>query len=140
MRVSFVRFFPVWDGVNRPESYPSNAGNRAAMASVCDRDRMERLEIRQDTLMIPMRETPVVPYLTLEDHELLAQCHVDRYRSHGPGGQKRNKTSSAVRLRHRLTGLAVKAAEDRSQQVNLLCSARRSGLSLPSRSVNLARS
>lgn len=86
---------------------------------------MERLEIRRDTLMIPIRETPAVQYLTLEDQELLAQCHVDRYRSHGPGGQKRNKTSSAVRLRHRLTGLAVKATEDRSQQVNLRRAVRR---------------
>ena len=95
------------------------------MASVFGRDTMERLEIRRDALMIPMRETPAVPYLTLEDQELLAQCHVDRYRSHGPGGQKRNKTSSAVRLRHRLTGLAVKATEDRSQQVNLRRAVRR---------------
>jgi hypothetical protein len=86
---------------------------------------MERLEVSRDTLMVPIRETPAVQYLTLEDQELLAQCHVDRYRSHGPGGQKRNKTSSAVRLRHQLTGLSVKATEDRSQQVNLRRAIRR---------------
>ena len=57
-------------------------------------------------------------YLTLDDQVLVAQCDVDRYRSRGPGGQKRNKTSSAVRLRHRPTGLIVTAVEQRSQHVN----------------------
>lgn len=57
-------------------------------------------------------------FLALSDDELIAQCEVDHYRASGPGGQKRNKTSSAVRLRHRLTGLSVTAADDRSQRVN----------------------
>lgn len=57
-------------------------------------------------------------YLILDDAALLQQCAVDTYRSQGPGGQKRNKTSSAVRLRHRPTGLMVTAVEDRSQHVN----------------------
>jgi hypothetical protein len=56
--------------------------------------------------------------LALDDEGLIAQCEVDHYRASGPGGQKRNKTSSAVRLRHRPTGVAVVAVEDRSQHVN----------------------
>ena len=53
-------------------------------------------------------------FLGLDDGELLAQCEVDRFRASGPGGQKRNKTDSAVRLRHRPTV----AVESRSQHEN----------------------
>jgi hypothetical protein len=54
----------------------------------------------------------------LTDAQLLAQCAVDTYRASGPGGQKRNKTSSAVRLRHLPSGLLVIAEESRSQHDN----------------------
>lgn len=39
-------------------------------------------------------------------------------RSSGAGGQKVNKTSSCVYLKHRPSGLAVKCMKDRSQSVN----------------------
>ena len=55
---------------------------------------------------------------SLSDKELLAQCEVDTYRASGPGGQKRNKTSSAVRIRHLPSGLIVIAEESRSQHEN----------------------
>src|SRR5262245_40139928 len=54
----------------------------------------------------------------LSDEQLLDQCDVDTYRASGPGGQKRNKTSSAVRLRHAPSGLIVIAEESRSQHEN----------------------
>src|SRR5260370_39715520 len=54
----------------------------------------------------------------LSEAQLLAQCEVDTYRASGPGGQKRNKTSSAVRLRHLPSGLIVIAEESRSQHEN----------------------
>src|SRR5438309_7471167 len=54
----------------------------------------------------------------LSDSQLLEQCAVDTYRASGPGGQKRNKTSSAVRIRHLPSGLIVIAEESRSQHEN----------------------
>ena len=57
-------------------------------------------------------------YLVLSDEALLRQCVTDRFRARGPGGQKRNKTDSAVRLRHRLSGLTGEATESRSQHEN----------------------
>jgi hypothetical protein len=54
----------------------------------------------------------------LSDAQLLGQCEVDTYRARGPGGQKRNKTSSAVRLRHPPSHLIVIAEESRSQHEN----------------------
>jgi hypothetical protein len=57
-------------------------------------------------------------WTALSDTQLLDQCAVDTYRASGPGGQKRNKTSSAVRLRHLPSGLIVIAEESRSQHEN----------------------
>lgn len=57
-------------------------------------------------------------WVRLTDEQLLAQCEVDTYRASGPGGQKRNKTSSAVRLRHPPSGLLTIAEESRSQHEN----------------------
>ncbi len=57
-------------------------------------------------------------WTALTDRQLLDQCETDTYRASGPGGQKRNKTSSAVRLRHLPSGLIVIAEESRSQHEN----------------------
>lgn len=69
-----------------------------------------------------MTDHPPTPpwtlFLRLEDEPLLAQCEMDRFRASGPGGQKRNKTDSAVRLRHKPTSLAAEAVESRSQHEN----------------------
>ena len=56
--------------------------------------------------------------LTEEDAVLLRDCEFIMQKGTGNGGQKINKTSSAVRLRHRPTGIAVAANEERSQSRN----------------------
>jgi hypothetical protein len=61
----------------------------------------------------------------LSDDQLLRQCAVDTYRASGPGGQHRNKTDSAVRLRHLPTGVSVIAEESRSRHDNKATAVRR---------------
>jgi len=57
-------------------------------------------------------------YLAMDDDTLLKQCDVHIYKSSGPGGQHRNKVSSAVRLLHRLTGINAHGDDSRSQHEN----------------------
>ncbi|CAN5912668.1 hypothetical protein BH11MYX2_BH11MYX2_02560 [soil metagenome] len=64
-------------------------------------------------------------YVLASDDALIAQSEVDRYRASGPGGQHRNKTESAVRLRHKLTGVSAIGEDSRSQSENKLHAVRR---------------
>ncbi|MGN6110107.1 MAG: peptide chain release factor family protein [Kofleriaceae bacterium] len=64
-------------------------------------------------------------HLLASDDALIQQCEVDRYRASGPGGQHRNKTESAVRLRHRATGVTAIGEDSRSQLENKLHAVRR---------------
>lgn len=57
-------------------------------------------------------------YLALDDEQLLAQCTMQAYKASGPGGQHRNKVSSAVRLVHEPTGVTAHGNESRSQHDN----------------------
>jgi protein subunit release factor B len=57
---------------------------------------------------------PLAPHL----HRLLGECDVTPFKSSGPGGQKKNKTESSVRVRHRPTGITRIATESRSQSRN----------------------
>ena len=74
-------------------------------------------DLRIGVTELPIRSSRAV-WSNLTEDQLLAQCEVDTYRASGPGGQKRNKTSSAVRLRHLPSGLLVIAEESRSQHEN----------------------
>lgn len=72
----------------------------------------DRLESGEDH-SIAMRSC-----LEISDVRLLEQCEVHPYRSSGPGGQKKNKTFSAVRIHHPGSGVTVVGTESRSQQEN----------------------
>ena len=66
-----------------------------------------------------------VHFLYLTDQELMEHCVLDRFRASGPGGQKKNKTDSAVRIRHIESGLIGLSSESRSQHVNKTYALRR---------------
>ena len=50
----------------------------------------------------------------IKDSEII----IEFYRGSGPGGQHRNVTDSAVRIRHLPTGIVTQASERRSQLQN----------------------
>ncbi len=55
----------------------------------------------------------------ITDPEVLKkQVVVETYRSSGPGGQRKNKTETAVRIKHLPSGITVIATEYRSQSQN----------------------
>lgn len=66
----------------------------------------------------------------LADEALLSQCDITPGRTGGPGGQHRNKVSSAVFLTHTPTGLKAHADERRSAVDNKRMALRRLRLML----------
>jgi ribosome-associated protein len=55
---------------------------------------------------------------TTDLEQLENEVELTVYQSSGPGGQHRNRTYSAVRLKHLPTGIVVTAADSRSQLRN----------------------
>ena len=57
-------------------------------------------------------------WLRMDDAALLKKCREERYKASGPGGQRRNKVVTAIRLRHPATGIVVQAEESRYLKQN----------------------
>ena len=57
-------------------------------------------------------------FLTMSDDELVRHCKLDFFKATGNGGQKRNKTSSAVRVTLEDFGVSAEDCSERSQHRN----------------------
>jgi hypothetical protein len=57
-------------------------------------------------------------WLQASDADLEKSCRLDFFKASGRGGQKRNKTSNAVRFTHEPSGLAISDCSGRSQHNN----------------------
>jgi hypothetical protein len=57
-------------------------------------------------------------WLFCEETALLRDCRVDTYKSSGPGGQRKNKVATAVRLVHGPSGISAQGQQTRSQARN----------------------
>lgn len=67
------------------------------------------------TATVAVLDELAAPAVEISDEDL----DVVAYRGSGPGGQHRNKSSTAIRLTHRPSGLVVSAEDSRSQWQNL---------------------
>lgn len=65
--------------------------------------------------------------------KLKKECEITTFKSSGPGGQHRNVTDSAVRLKHLPTGIIVVGQSRRSQHRNLQDALERLALKLGER-------
>ncbi len=61
---------------------------------------------------------PILRQFNTDLKSLKKQVVIETYRSSGPGGQRKNKVETAVRLKHLPSGITVVATEHRSQAEN----------------------
>ncbi len=74
----------------------------------------KRGRVHTSTVTVAVLSEPTVVELQLSDRDL----EYKTTRGSGAGGQKRNVTASAVQLRHKPSGIAVRVESERSQHLN----------------------
>lgn len=75
---------------------------------------VKRTLISEETMTnVPLKK------FDLDLKSLKKELIVEAFRSRGPGGQRKNKKDTAIRLKHIPTGITVIASESRSQTQNL---------------------
>ncbi len=77
-----------------------------------------------------VKKFTVMSPLDKDRQQLLSNTRVDFFKSSGPGGQRKNKVETAVRLVHQPTGITVIARERRSRARNLQLAIERLALRL----------
>jgi hypothetical protein len=76
-------------------------------------------------------EAPVLPapdvyrWLALTPEQLLRHCRQARFQGSGPGGQKRNRVYSGVRVSHQDSGLTAESVDSRASLRNLYAAVER---------------
>lgn len=74
----------------------------------------KRGRVQTSTVTVAVLEEPKSAELTIRSDDV----DIETMRGSGAGGQHRNKTDSAVRARHRPTGIEVRCESERSQHLN----------------------
>jgi peptide chain release factor 2/peptide chain release factor len=102
-----------------PAAVAALAGTHALVARSPDRGKRSRKRWYAGVRLYAAAALTEAPAVDPRDVDIVAM------RAGGPGGQHVNKTESAVRARHRPSGLSVRVAEERSQHDNVRVALRR---------------